>query len=270
MSESIWGADSDLWQVIPEPFKPSHDDIALYREAIPPALLAEGAAPRILVLGVTPPLIDLPWLRGSEIHAVDYDEVMISTLWRPREGAQCHQARWQEMPLPDDYFDLVIGDGSFNALASPAEYDGVLRQIARVSRPSAPLIARFFAQSQPRHTLTQIVADAPGRLAHYRAAAKRLLVLLAAANDDGTAYTPDTSGRIRDEWGDVDDYLLALGDPLDERELSKVVFEFDQRLNYPNESEIRARFEPYYSDISFAHPAYDAGRNCPIVRFAQA
>jgi SAM-dependent methyltransferase len=268
MSESVWGADSDLWQVIPEPFKPSTDDIALYRRAIPPELLAEDAKPRILLLGVTPPLADLPWPAGSELHAVDYDDVMIATLWKPRPGAQCHLARWQDMPLPDDHFDLVIGDGSFSALASGDDYDGVLREIARVSRPSAPLIARFFIRPEPRMSLTQVAEAAPTALAHYRAASKRLLVLLAAANPDGTAYTPDVPGRIAAEWGDLDEYLLALNDPLDERELSKVVFGFEQRLNYPTESDIRARFAPYYHDIRFDYPGYDAGHCCPIVRFA--
>lgn len=267
MSESVWGGDGDLWPVMPEPLVPSSDDLALYRQACPSELLAADAAPRVLVLGVTPALVDFPWPTGSEVHAVDYDEVMIASLWREREGTHVHLARWQEMPLPDAYFDLVIGDCSFNALPSLADYAAVLRQVARVRKPGAPLVARFFMQSVPPPRIGWIVDEATGALADYRAASKRLLLMLACVEEDGGIHVPDVQARVREQWGEFDAYLEAMGGTRDDFELSKAVFGFDQRLNYPAERDIRRHFEPFFSDISFAFPDYDAGRHCPIVRF---
>jgi hypothetical protein len=268
MSESVWGTDSGLWPVMPEPLVPSREDLALYVQACPPALLREDAAPRVLVLGVTPALADLPWPPKAELHAVDYDEVMVKALWHPREGAQVHLARWQEMPFEDGYFDLIIGDCSFNALSEIADYTEVLREVARVSRSGAPLIARFFMQSEPPPNLAWIAQQVPEALAHYRAASKRVLVALACAEDDGTFHMAAVRDRIGEQWGDYEDYLKALGGPPEDFELSKLVFGYDQRLNYPTERAITERFAPFYRDISFAYPAYDAGRYCPIVRFA--
>lgn len=267
-SESVWGGDKDLWPVMPEPLVPSRTDLELYRRACPAELLREDATPRILVLGVTPPLVDLGWPSGAELHAVDYDEVMISALWMPRDGAQVHLGRWQEMPLPDDYFDLVVGDCSFNALPAIADYDDVLREVARVAKPSAPLVSRFFMQSVPPPTLSWIAAEVPNELLHLRAASKRVLVALACAEADGGLHMPTVPDCIRREWGDYEEFLLALGGPREDYELSKSVFSFDHRLNYPTERDIRQRFQPYFNDISFAYPDYDVGQNCPIVRFS--
>jgi SAM-dependent methyltransferase len=267
MKDSVWGGDEDLWPVMPEPLVPSRDDLALYRKACPPALLAEDAAPRILVLGVTPALVNLPWPVRSEVHAVDYDEVMISALWHPREGAHCHFARWQEMPLPDAYFDVVVGDCSFNALPSLDEYGDVLRQVARVRKPGAPLLTRFFLQSDPPPRIDWVAAEATGALAHLRAASKRLLIMLACVEEDGSIHVPDVQVRVREQWGDFDAYLEAMGGTRADVELSKAVFGFDQRLNYPTERDVRQHFEPFFSDIRFQFPDSDVGRYCPIVRF---
>jgi hypothetical protein len=151
--------DEEIWQTIAPPYIPSAHDVELIQRACPSAIMAQDGAPRILVLGVTPALVAAPWPERSEIHAVDYDQVMIDLHWRQAEGRHCHCARWQALPFPDRHFDLVIGDGSFNSLPSLDAYAQVLDEIARVRRPSAPLIARFFMQAQPRARL----ADRPGQ-----------------------------------------------------------------------------------------------------------
>jgi hypothetical protein len=226
----------------------------------------DDSAPRVLILGVTPALVDLPWPARAEVHAVDYDQAMIDLLWRPGSGRQCHRARWQEMPFPDGFFDLVVGDCSFNALPSPADYDDVMAEIGRVRSPGAPLITRAFVQSEPRLTLAGLVGQSATMLAGLTPAHKRLLVLIASARADGTLHFPDIFGRIRDEWGDVDDYLAALGHSPAEVERSKSVYASDQRLNYPTERELADRFAPWFGRVEFAYPDYAAGRNCPTMR----
>lgn len=268
MTSGTWGADGEMWQTVTPPFTPSREDLELFRRACPDALMGEGGTPRVLVLGVTPRLIAAPWPRGTELHAVDYDEMMISSLWQPREGGACHLAKWQDMPFPDDHFDIVIGDCSFNALASVDEYAGVVREIARVLRPGAPLIARFFLQSQPRLRLGQLPDDAAGRFAAFAAASKRLLVLIASADAQGLMHAPAIPGRIEAEWGDVDAFLAALGQSPEEAGRAKHTYALDQRLNFPTEEEIGQRFAPFFADIRFEYPAYDVGRHCPIVRFS--
>jgi hypothetical protein len=265
MTDSEWGMDQGLWQTVSAPYSPSPEDWAVMRAASPPELLREDAAPRILVLGVTPALIHAPWPKGSEIHAVDYDQVMIDTFWHDRRGAHCHCAYWQDMPLPDDHFDLVVGDCSFSALRNLDEYDDVIREVSRVKKPEAPLVVRFFSQSEPRLTMPDVLDE---RFASFRPISRRLLAVIAAADDDGSARHRDTPVRIREQWGDVDAYLTALGQSPAEIERAKTTYEQDMQLTYPTKSQIEAKFAPYFAAIRFAVPAYDAGAFCPTVRFA--
>lgn len=267
MSESNWGTDEEIWQTISPPLIPAVQDIDLIRRTSAAALAAAGSAPRVLVLGVTPALIAADWLAGAEIHAVDYDDVMIELLWKPREGAYCHQARWQEMPFPDAHFDLVIGDCSFNALPGLADYDDVLREISRVRRPSAPVVARFFMQTEPRLTLPGLIAGRAG-MDGWSSAARRLAIAIAAAQADGNLNLSDIPARIREQCGDVDEFLAAMGQSPREIERAKSTYEIEQDLNYPSKSQINAQIGGYFPDISFAYPAYDCGALCPIVRFA--
>jgi SAM-dependent methyltransferase len=268
MANSIWGTQVDIWPTIPSPFSPSSEDLRLYQQACPPELLAEGSAPRILVLGVTPQLTNAPWPRDAELHAVDYDEQMIATLWKPREGAQCHQVRWQDMPFEDAYFDVIVGDCAFNALPSQDEYEGVLRQVARVRRPGAPLITRFFVQPDPRPTLAQVVDLARSELADLSPPAKRLLVYMASSDAESRLCNPEGAERIREQWGDLESFLGAMGQTPEDMELTKLVLTFDQRVHYPNEQDIRRRFAPFFGDIGFTYPATTIGQRCPIVRFS--
>ena len=265
MSESSWGTDTDLWPTIPPPFLPVGEDLDLVRRACPPGLLEETAKPRILVLGVTPALVGAPWPAASEVHAVDFDQAMIDILWVPQDGRQCHCERWQEMPFPDGYFDLVIGDCSFNALPRIAEYGAVLKEIGRVRRPSAPLVCRFFVQPEPRLTLKGLAGEEGRRFAHYAPYSRQLLISIGGALPDGSLHLADLPDRIRTEFGDVDEFLTALGQTPDSRERAWKTFEFDLDLNYPNRRQIAEIFGAYFEKVEFIEPGYDCGEFCLTV-----
>jgi len=267
MSDSKWGADAPMWRIIPPPLVPTDEDVELVQRACPPELLASLASPKILVLGVTPALVGAPWPEASEIHAVDYDQAMIEVLWAEHEHAFCHCARWQDMPFEDDTFDLVVGDCSFNALPGISDYDSVLREIARVSRPQAPLVARFFMQQQPRLELAALPGLVEREFAHFAPPARRLIIAIAGAQSDGSTHLLEIPPRIEREWGPVDEFLAAVGQHGDDFARIKRTLALDQRLNYPTREEIVARFEPYYPDIRFTFPDYDCGRFCPTVGF---
>jgi hypothetical protein len=265
MTENNWGTDEEIWQTISPPMIPSVQDVELVRRSCPPELMDLAAAPRILVLGVTPALVDAGWPARAELHAVDYDPAMIELLWKPRASAQCHCAHWQAMPFSDGYFDLVVGDCSFNALPGLQEYDAVLREIARVKRPIAPLVARFFMQPEPRLTLALLQEYASSKFAGFGAAAMRLMVAFAASAPDGSLEFRDIPTRIREQWGSVDEYLAAIGQSPDAIARANKTYLIDQRLNYPDRHQILLHLEPYFREISFNRPNYDCGEFCPIV-----
>ena len=266
MTKSEWGTDTEVWRRISPPFLPRPQDLELFRRACPPGLLDAENAPRILVLGMTPALVAGPWPARSEVHAVDFDQVMIDTQWQAREGVQWHCARWQEMPFADGCFDLVIGDCSFISLPGIADYQDVLREISRVSKPSAPLVMRFFMQSDPRLELATLADDAASRFADWTPLGRSLLIPIAASEEDGSLRITDIPGKVAERWARLDDFLVAMGQPPEDRELLAQIYQLEQRLNFPSEARIRKEFGPWYPDISFAYPDYDCGAFCPIVR----
>jgi SAM-dependent methyltransferase len=258
--------DEQIWRTIAPPYTPAPQDFELLRRSCPPSLLSEDAAPRILVLGMTPALVAAPWPERSEIHAVDFDQVMIDLHWSPAEGRHCHLARWQDLPFPDQHFDLIVGDGSFNSLPSLEGYDEVLREVARVRRPSAPLIARFFMQPEPRRALANLPREAPTEFAGWSSTAKRLAVVIAAARDDATVFFPDIPGLIAQEWGDIDEFLGTLGQTPAEIERAKSTYEMPQHVTHPTRAQIIERLAPFFSSVEFTFPDYDIGAQCPTVR----
>jgi len=264
MSDSNWHVDGQLWPTIKPPLVPRDEDIRLVLEAAKPALEDLSHLPRILVLGVTPALLDAPWPEGSEIHSVDYDQVMIDVFWKEREGRHCHCERWQAMPLPDDFFDLVVGDCSFNAMPGLDDYPAALKEISRVSRPGAPLVCRFFMQADPRLSLENL----PTMTGGFVSSSVRLLLAIASAGENGSLRFGDVPGQIAAAGYDFDEYLRLLGHEEADLERTKKVLQSDQRLNYPSRRQILAHFEPFYSRIEFEYPSYDVGAYCPIVRFS--
>jgi ubiquinone/menaquinone biosynthesis C-methylase UbiE len=265
MTASKWGTLTELWRNIPPPFRPIDEDLGLYRMACPPQLLAPQSNARILVLGVTPALIQAEWPADCEMHAVDYDEAMIEAQQASGCTVNYHCERWQEMPFPDDHFDLVIGDCSLNALPAIPEYFDVLREVRRVMRDGAPLVCRFFMQASPRLTLTRVAAEADGEFSTFSDAAKRLLIPIAASDEDGSHYARNIANRIREQFGDVDDFLEVLGQTPEGTERAKATFAMDQRLNYPDRDRIETELGQFFSSVKFAFPQYDAGGFCPIV-----
>lgn len=265
MGATEWGTDVEVWSKISPPFIPTEQDIGLILDACMSALESRSRALRILVLGVTPALIDARWPSLSEVHVVDYDRAMIDAHWQPRGQTSCHCARWQEMPFPDGHFDVVVGDCSLNALPRIDDYQEVLREIARVSRPSAPFVARFFMQPEPRLSLAGLPLDAEREFVAWSPLGRSLLVPIAASERDGSLCISDIPRRIADEWGELDGFLVALGQPPEDRALLAQIYQFEQHLNFPSRDQILKELEPWYREISFAYPAYDCGTLCPVV-----
>ncbi|TIX51141.1 class I SAM-dependent methyltransferase [Alteraurantiacibacter aquimixticola] len=265
MNDSTWGTEGSLWLSIPQPFVPSPEDLALLRQACAAQLRDGGAPLRVLMLGVTPGLTAIDWPDGSTLDAVDFDPVMIETLWRDREGASCHCAPWQDMPFPDDHFDVVIGDCSFNALPAIADYDGVLNEVLRILRPSGTLAVRFFMQPAPRLTLAALMHDAAEKYAGFRDAAMRLMIPMASSDPDGTSHSRAIPGKVAEQCGDLDSFLAALGQEGEAKERALKTFGFDQRLNYPTREQVRTIFGRFFAEVDIVFPDYDCGFLCPMV-----
>ncbi len=105
-----------------------------------PFLLDRADAANIVVMGVTPEIVQLDWPAHVRLQAFDHSAEMIASVWRPHPNlpSEVQQVRWQNMPLADHSVDCVVGDGSLTD--QPA-------QLPRGSAEDFAALARYVASA---------------------------------------------------------------------------------------------------------------------------
>lgn len=155
LTHSHWNAHARQWRSIGSPLRPCAEDVRLMTHAS----LAGGAC-RILLLGVTPEIVEFPWPVGAHITAADLHISMIRSIWpgnNARREVVC--ADWLSLPFACDQFDIVIGDGCLTLLNYPDQYRELSRSIYRVLAPSGIWVTRQFCRP-PKAESVKAVSEA--------------------------------------------------------------------------------------------------------------
>jgi len=186
---------------IPAPLRLAAEDVRCYSEAVT-GWLEAGRVPRVLILGVTPEFLFMPWPAGTSVLAVDRSEHMIREVWagEPRQ-AMC--AEWGSMPLPDRSRDLVFCDGGLSFLHYPDGLVEFARNLRRIVAPGGLLVTRIYDPGPDPEDPGQVMADfLAGRVANSAILKLRLAMALS---------TPPTAGVVLDSIWRF--YEGAVGDP---------------------------------------------------------
>lgn len=138
----IWEERASIWQ--PDglsPWRPSQGDLALYEK-----LGADKLRGQVLILGATPELRDLVSRYCKKCLLADMSPSMIwrmtSLLKRADPANETWiKADWCELPLPENYLDLVIGDMPWTVIAVQ-EQEKLRDKITSVLRADGLLITR--------------------------------------------------------------------------------------------------------------------------------
>jgi SAM-dependent methyltransferase len=112
-------------------------------------------------MGVTPELCGLDVGGTRRMVAVDKSADMIRSTWPGRLGAADDAicADWRQMPLADSSADIVLGDGSLNALPDAASYLALSAELNRIVRPGGRCVIRCFVQPETPETLDEVFGD---------------------------------------------------------------------------------------------------------------
>jgi hypothetical protein len=130
-----WAAFYRRWPSLEPPLRP-HPDVCI----VLGELIADHAS-RVLLLGVTPELADL----AVQTIAIDRSDSALGCIWPGRTAARrALKGDWRHLPCAAGSLSAAIGDGSFNCLEYPSDYERVYSELATAVRPGGRIAVRIY------------------------------------------------------------------------------------------------------------------------------
>jgi SAM-dependent methyltransferase len=248
------------------PWCPTAEDVGFVLDAACPALEARQATGTVLILGVTPEIVQLDWPASANLVAVDSSASMIASTWQPHPlcSSRVICAGWDVMPLDTGSIDVAAGDGSLNALPTFDLYRPVLGEIARVLRPGGVLVLRCFLKpKQPESPAAVVKAAFAGEIATTADFRMRFLMALAGqGNSVALATVPVAFDAL---VPDRDQIVAATGWPRAHVDLVDIDIDSNIGLTFPTEAEMRDRAEPLFEISAPRHGNYALSNLCPTM-----
>jgi SAM-dependent methyltransferase len=268
MAQDYWkNTTLNLKPPVRPPWHPSREDGAFMREWTRP-ILEKASVQRILVLGVTPEVVQLGWPLDAHIVGIDSSPAMVASLWQGNGSTPSHVtcARWQQMPVSDGAFDVVVGDGSLNALPSLDEYGEVLDEVSRVLKPGGVLVLRCFVRPPNVETPERVLLNAMAG-EFPTTAAFRLRFAFAVADADGSIGLKALHDAFNALVPDRDALARITGWP--RQDIDRVDNDKDSRvrLTFPTQSQLVSVSEPIFRIEGSARGTYTQADHCPTFLF---
>lgn len=268
---AVWSRHSSQWRKVGAPLRPSAEDGALMMAAVAPALGRHSDALEVVVLGVTPELVQLPWPAHTRLHAFDHSAEMIATVWQPhpRVPSAAQQASWQRLPLPDGSVDAFVGDGSLNALPTTGDYPEVLAELVRLLRPGGSLCLRCFIRPDARESLDAVAAAvAAGEVRSFHALKWRVAMALSEAPSFSVAVA-DIHAAFESAFPDRGRLSETTGWPAEAIATIDAYKGTQTRYTFPTMAALKAVCAPYFEVQEVLRGGYELAERCPTVRFAR-
>lgn len=260
-----WKAPKDGWDKIAHPMRPSGDDLDFRREAIA-AWCAEYGVPRVLIMGVTPEYLHLPWPEGTHVLALDRSREMIDSVWEgPRQNAV--SGDWTAMPLHAACRDLVLCDGGLSLVTYPVGLAATAAELSRIVVPGGLAIFRLYVPPEKQETPAQIIEAA---LAGQVADNTELSILLWGAMVDRRTmrYKAGESLTAMEAHGiDPRELYRRCGWNPDHVNGIEEMRKGDIWLNLPTVEQVAAAFAPGFELESVRIPSYRLGERFPTAIF---
>jgi len=129
------------------PFAPSKNEVGLYRKYVLFVKNDPNLPKRALILGATPELRDIAIENGLESVAVDVSKQMMEkfSALMEKSGNILDKriiSDWLNIDFPENYFGIIMGDASFNNLATKEDNESLAYICCRVLNKGGFLILR--------------------------------------------------------------------------------------------------------------------------------
>ncbi len=186
LKTTVCDKHSNQWGRIGSPCRPTEEDGQLLLQMAAPCLRDRADAAKIVVMGVTPEIVQLAWPAQVRLQAFDHSPKMIASVWRPHPNlpSNVQQVRWQNMPLADHSIDCIVGDGSLTVIDTLEDYPEVLAELARVLKPTGALVLRCFISPDQPERVEDIAAHAlAGSIKSFHALKWRVAMAMSAKRE---------------------------------------------------------------------------------------
>jgi len=191
-----WAKIAEIsWKQSGSPLRPSPEDMSFCIDAIQ-EWSGQGAAPRVLLLGVTQEIYHLPWPEGTDFMAVDHNQAMIDMVWPgPKDLVQCRD--WLDIDLPEQSRDIVLCDGGLVLLNYPEQQKALVKILHRILADNGICILRQFVPPVQPESIDSIFADLiAGKLNNMNALKIRLWLSLHKSIEAGV--------KLNDIWQEIE------------------------------------------------------------------
>jgi len=256
------------WEQLDVPLRPCAEDLAAFSAAVR-RWTGNGAAPRSLMLGVTPELYRMAWPEGTRVAAVDHSRAMIDAVWPGRRGsAVCGD--WTTLPLPARSRDVVVCDGGISMVAYPHDSRRMAEELKRIVAPGGLFVVRLYTPSDQRETVSKVQAALlAGRIANQSLLKVRLWMSLAADVSAGVRLS-DVWDAIHEVAPDLRKLARRIGWRVEQLPLIDAYRGCAKRYYFPNIEQVHSLYRGSPGGFQLEaviSPSYELGEHCPLVIF---
>lgn len=204
-----WKAIADMWNTyFTQPSRISKDESNKYKKWL--SKYADSSK-KILLLGVTPEIRESLAELKCNVTCIDINKEMISAMDSVLKVKNPHEEilneNWLDNSLPDNSFDIVIGDAVLPNVAWE-EREKLLLEVKRVLKPNGLFITRVFCvpRKKPFKNVDELLKKFSTKEPNYQSALELVLELQILAYDSkdhlGTFSKPkEMLEKIRGKGG---------------------------------------------------------------------
>ncbi len=266
---ALWDKQAKKWENIGPPLRPSLADVQASSSWINEITLSNEKPLTVLLLGVTPEIVNIAWPKNTKFLAMDYNIAMIKHVLPSQAMVKPFACvgNWLRLPVLSSSIDLVIGDGCYNALAKN-HYAIMAEEICRVLNSTGRFIIRFFTRPENKESIEVIRNDfLSGKIKNFHILKWRLAMALHGTLSEGVS--------LREIWNcwakDFKKNNQAIFQQLQWSE--KVLQTIDNYKNsdvyytFPTLQEVRTILKNYFNELDIYIPDYPLGERCPTLNF---
>jgi SAM-dependent methyltransferase len=257
-----WDKSPPHWSRIEPPLRPDAEVTRAFQR------LAGGRSARILLLGVTSELANA----FESVLAIDKSPMMLARVW-PGDSAtkQASLGNWLEMPVTDEPFDGIVGDGSLSNLAYPHEVREVLSRSRANLRPGGRFVCRLFERPDVPESREALLATAAGPARINFHAFKWQIAMHLAGQGQATIPVSMILALFNELFPDRAALAARTGWPRELIELLDVYRDSEVQFTFMTRGEILAVLPDDITDLRFdACSNYDLAQCCPLMSFRRA